>query len=72
MQDGMFQSHAVPVVDLSPFAKGRTATPAQALVSRLLVYNHLQRATVHSALRSKWIFSELGELESAYQQRMED
>ena len=43
---------------------------ARALVSHLLIYNHLQRATVHSALNSKWIAVELTELENAYRKRI--
>jgi len=43
---------------------------AKALVSRLLIYNNLQRATVYSALQSRWITSELNELENAYHARV--
>lgn len=44
---------------------------ARSLVNSLLVYDHVQRATVHSALKSKWIDSELDELASLYQARIE-
>jgi cell division protein FtsB len=44
---------------------------ARSLVNSLLVYDHVQRATVHSALKSKWIDSELDELASLYQTRIE-
>ena len=44
---------------------------ARSLVNSLLVYDHVQRATVHSALKSKWIDSELDELVSLYQTRIE-
>jgi len=43
---------------------------AQALVSKLLVYDHLCRATVNSALESQWIANDLEELERAYQHRV--
>jgi hypothetical protein len=43
---------------------------ARSLVNLLLVYDHTQRATVHSALKSKWIDSELDELASLYQTRI--
>ena len=44
---------------------------ARSLVHSLLMYDHVQRATVHSALKSKWIDSELDELASLYQTRIE-
>lgn len=43
---------------------------AKALVGHLLVYNHLYRATVYSALQSEWIGSELDELQVLYQRRI--
>jgi len=43
---------------------------ARSLIDSLLVYDHTQRATVHSALKSKWINSELDELASLYQTRI--
>lgn len=44
---------------------------ARSLVNSLLVYDHIQRATVHVALQSKWIDSELDELATLYQIRIE-
>jgi len=44
---------------------------ARSLVNSLLVYDHTQRATVHSALKSKWIDNELDELAKLYQTRIE-
>jgi hypothetical protein len=44
---------------------------ARSLVNSLLVYDHVQRVTVHSALKSQWIDSELDELASLYQTRIE-
>jgi len=44
---------------------------AKSLVNSLLVYDHTQRATVHSALKSKWIDSELDTLAGCYQSRIE-
>ncbi|KAK2461619.1 hypothetical protein APHAL10511_006082 [Amanita phalloides] len=43
---------------------------AKHLVTDLLMHDHLKRATVYSALESKWIESELGELRNLYQQRI--
>ena len=44
---------------------------ARSLVDSLLIYDHVQRATIHSALKSKWIDSELDELASLYRTRIE-
>jgi hypothetical protein len=44
---------------------------AKALVGRLLIHSYLHRATVYSALESRWITSDLAELQQAYQDRIE-
>jgi hypothetical protein len=43
---------------------------AKMLVDSLLVRNHLLRATAISALQSRWISSELEELETLYERRI--
>jgi hypothetical protein len=43
---------------------------AKLLVDSLLVHNHLLRATAISALQSRWINSELEELEALYERRI--
>ncbi|KAF8898929.1 kinase-like domain-containing protein [Infundibulicybe gibba] len=43
---------------------------AKHLVSQLLIHDHIDRATVYSALKSKWINSEIGELEALYRRRI--
>ncbi|KAH9948164.1 kinase-like protein, partial [Amylocystis lapponica] len=43
---------------------------AQELCSQLLVYNHLKRATVNTALHSEWFNCELRELDAAYHERI--
>lgn len=43
---------------------------AKGLVGRLLIHSHLHRATVYSALESRWITSDITELECAYRNRM--
>ncbi|TFY62844.1 hypothetical protein EVJ58_g3605 [Rhodofomes roseus] len=43
---------------------------ARMLCGSLLVYDRLDRATVHSALRSDWFSRELPELEAAYRERI--
>ena len=45
---------------------------AKRLVTDLLTHDHLKRATVYSALESRWIKSELKELQDLYQQRIEE
>ncbi|KIM47832.1 hypothetical protein M413DRAFT_439511 [Hebeloma cylindrosporum] len=47
-----------------------TNPQAQSLVNSLLVQNPLHRATVHSALVSDWICSELDQLDSLYRLRI--
>ncbi|KZT75071.1 hypothetical protein DAEQUDRAFT_720286 [Daedalea quercina L-15889] len=44
--------------------------PARTLCGDLLVYDPLDRATVHSALRNHWFTQELPELEAAYRERI--
>lgn len=44
---------------------------AKALVDSLLVHDHLLRATACSALHSRWINSELEELEALYERRID-
>ncbi|EPQ60470.1 kinase-like protein [Gloeophyllum trabeum ATCC 11539] len=48
----------------------KTVPDAQALVSRLLIYDYQQRATVYGAMRSSWIRSDLQDLENAYRTRI--
>lgn len=43
---------------------------AQELVSMLLVYDYLERATVYGALRSIWIAREEEALRGAYRKRI--
>ncbi|EMD41943.1 hypothetical protein CERSUDRAFT_147367 [Gelatoporia subvermispora B] len=43
---------------------------AEDLCGQLLVYDHLRRATVYAALKSRWFGCELLELEAAYQERI--
>jgi len=43
---------------------------AKSLVEDLLVYNHTERSTIRTSLRSRWIVSELKELESLYERRI--
>ena len=43
---------------------------ARDLVARLLIRDHLNRATVHNALQSRWIIEDLDELEQAYRERI--
>jgi len=45
---------------------------AKRLVTHLLTHDHVKRATVYSALESRWIKSELKELQGLYQQRIEE
>jgi hypothetical protein len=69
LADGLFQhccTDSLTCLSL-PFSQ----LQARSLVNSLLVYDHVQRATVHSALKSKWIDSELDELASLYQTRIE-
>lgn len=44
--------------------------PAQALCHNLLVYDPLDRATVHAALKNDWFICELSDLEAAYRERI--
>ncbi|KIK07472.1 hypothetical protein K443DRAFT_87075, partial [Laccaria amethystina LaAM-08-1] len=44
---------------------------AKALVKSLLVHNPLQRATVRDALKSRWIDSEIEDLDALYRTRIE-
>jgi serine/threonine protein kinase len=48
-----------------------TMPEAKALVSKLLVYEPIERATVWSALKSPWITCDLEDLERAYYDRVE-
>ncbi|KAI0734662.1 kinase-like protein [Fomitopsis betulina] len=47
-----------------------TIVDARTLCANLLVYDPLDRATVHSALRGGWFAQDLSELEAAYRERM--
>ena len=69
LADGLSQSCCPE--SLTCFPLPLSQLQARSLVNSLLVYDHTQRATVHCALKSKWINSELDELASLYQTRIE-